>query len=157
MAQDITIVTGVAGFLGSAVARVLAASGRRLRGVVRASSPRANLADFPGELVTADLRDPAAVRAAMMGAGELFHVAADYRLWAKDPEEIVRNNLAMTQAVMEAALAVRYGNYGMAFERVIRAQTAAQSLKLPLQKEFDAVVAPFQAQVGQAQAAAQHN
>ena len=102
MAQDITIVTGVAGFLGSAVARVLAASGRRLRGVVRASSPRANLADFPGELVTADLRDPAAVRAAMMGAGELFHVAADYRLWAKDPEEIVRNNLAMTQAVMEA-------------------------------------------------------
>ena len=105
MSSGVTVVTGVAGFLGSAVARVLAASGRTLRGVVRASSPRANLADFPGELVTADLRDAAAVRAAMAGASELFHVAADYRLWARDPEEIVRNNLAMTQAVMEAALA----------------------------------------------------
>ena len=105
MSSGVTVVTGVAGFLGSAVARVLAASGRRLRGVVRASSPTANLADFPGELVIADLRDPAVVRTAMAGASELFHVAADYRLWARDPEEIVRNNLAMTHAVMEAALA----------------------------------------------------
>lgn len=104
MDGDLTLVTGVAGFLGSAVARKLADSGRRVRGVVRASSPRENLADFPGELVEADLRDPAAVRAAMEGAGELFHVAADYRLWARDPEEIVRNNRAMTGAVMEAAL-----------------------------------------------------
>lgn len=104
MDGDLTLVTGVAGFLGSAVARRLADSGRRVRGVVRASSPRENLADFPGELVEADLRDAAAVRAAMQGAGELFHVAADYRLWARDPEEIVRNNRAMTQAVMEAAL-----------------------------------------------------
>ena len=61
MSSGVTVVTGVAGFLGSAVARVLAASGRTLRGVVRASSPRANRADFPGELVTADLRDAAAV------------------------------------------------------------------------------------------------
>lgn len=105
MDGDVTLVTGVAGFLGSAVARQLAQSGRRVRGVVRASSPRDNLADFPGELVEADLRDPAAVGTAMRGAGELFHVAADYRLWARDPEEIVRNNLAMTAAVMEAALA----------------------------------------------------
>jgi dihydroflavonol-4-reductase len=101
---EVTLVTGVAGFLGSAVARALAASGRTVRGVVRASSPRENLADFPGELVEADLRDPAAVRTAMHGAGELFHVAADYRLWARDPEEIVRNNRAMTEAVMTAAL-----------------------------------------------------
>jgi dihydroflavonol-4-reductase len=105
MSSGVTVVTGVAGFLGSAVARTLAASGRILRGVVRASSPRVNLADFPGELVIADLRDPQAVRAAMVGASELFHVAADYRLWARDPEEIVRNNLAMTEAVMAAALA----------------------------------------------------
>ncbi len=104
MAEQLTVVTGVAGFLGSAVARALAGSGRRLRGVVRASSPRANLADFPGELVEADLRDAPAVLAAMAGASELFHVAADYRLWARDPEDIVRNNLAMTGAVMEAAL-----------------------------------------------------
>jgi dihydroflavonol-4-reductase len=102
---DVTVVTGVAGFVGSAVAQVLAKSGRRLRGVVRASSDRTNLADFPGELVEADLREPASVRTAMTGAGELFHVAADYRVWAPDPEEIVRNNLAMTAAVMDAALA----------------------------------------------------
>ena len=104
MDGNVTLVTGVAGFLGSAVARSLAASGRQVRGIVRASSPRDNLADFPGELVEADLRDTAGVRAAMRGAGELFHVAADYRLWARDPEEIVRNNLAMTKAVMTAAL-----------------------------------------------------
>ena len=104
MSADITVVTGVAGFVGSAVAHVLAASGRRLRGVVRASSDRTNLADFPGELFEADLREAASVEKAMAGAGELFHVAADYRVWAPDPEEIVRNNLAMTEAVMRAAL-----------------------------------------------------
>jgi dihydroflavonol-4-reductase len=98
-------VTGAAGFVGAAVARVLAASGRQVRGTVRASSPRANLADFPGELVEADLRDPAQATRALAGAGELFHVAADYRVWAPDPEEIVRNNRQMTAAVMQAALA----------------------------------------------------
>ena len=98
------MVTGVAGFVGSAVARVLAASGRRLRGVVRSSSDRTNLADFPGELFEVDLRDAAAVGRAIAGAGELFHVAADYRVWAPDPEQIVRNNLAMTTAVMQSAL-----------------------------------------------------
>ena len=107
MSGQLTVVTGVAGFVGAAVARTLAASGRRVRGVVRASSPRANLADFPGELAEADLRDPAAVTKAMDGATELFHVAADYRVWAPDPEEIVRNNRAMTEVVMRAALAAK--------------------------------------------------
>ncbi len=104
MSGDLTVVTGVAGFVGSAVAHALAASGRRLRGVVRASSVRTNLADFPGELVEADLRDAASAARAVAGAGELFHVAADYRVWARDPEDIVRNNLTMTSAVMQAAL-----------------------------------------------------
>jgi dihydroflavonol-4-reductase len=74
-----------------------------VRGTVRSSSPTANLADFPGELVEADLRDEQAVSRIMQGTRELFHVAADYRLWARDPEEIVRNNLAMTESVMAAA------------------------------------------------------
>lgn len=95
--------TGVAGFVGSAVARALAASGRRIRGVARRSSPAANLADFPGEIVEADLRDAQALPAIFGGVRELFHVAADYRLWARDPEEIVRNNLSMTGNVMTAA------------------------------------------------------
>jgi len=76
-----------------------------VRGLVRASSPRANLADFPGELVEGDLRDPDAVVRAMVGVRHLLHVAADYRLWAPDPEEIVRNNAATTRIVMDAALA----------------------------------------------------
>lgn len=105
MSGTITIVTGVAGFLGSAVARALAAEGRQVRGVVRGSSSQVNLADFPGEIVEADLRDEGAVREAMRGAGEVFHVAADYRLWARDPGEILRNNEAMTRAVMRAAMA----------------------------------------------------
>ena len=101
----ITLVTGVSGFVGSAVARRLAASGASVRGLARASSARTNLADFPGALVEGDARDPAAMARAMAGVRHLHHVAADYRIWARDPEEIVRNNLASTGTVMDAALA----------------------------------------------------
>jgi dihydroflavonol-4-reductase len=102
---DVVLVTGVSGFVGSAVARALAAQGRQVRGLVRASSPKANLIDFPGTLVEGDARDAASVAAAMQGVRHLFHVAADYRLWAPDREEIVRNNRASTEIVMRAALA----------------------------------------------------
>lgn len=87
------------------MARALAARGARVRGLVRASSPRANLVDFPGDLVEGDLLDAQAVTKAMAGVRYLFHVAADYRLWAPDPEEIVRNNRATTEIVMRAAAA----------------------------------------------------
>ncbi len=101
--SDIVLVTGVSGFVGSAVARALAARGATVRGLVRSTSPRANLADFPGTLVEGDARDPASMARAMVGVSRLFHVAADYRIWAPDTEEIVRNNLASTQTVMVAA------------------------------------------------------
>ncbi|WP_404368110.1 hopanoid-associated sugar epimerase [Sphingomonas sp. MMS24-J45] len=104
---DITLVTGVSGFVGSAVARRLAASGLAVRGLARASSARTNLHDFPGELVEGDARDPAAMARALEGVRYLYHVAADYRIWAPDPEEIVRNNRLSTQTVMEAALGAR--------------------------------------------------
>lgn len=107
--RGLVLVTGVSGFVGSAVARALAAEGWQVRGLVRATSPRANLADFPGELVEGDARDAASMARALTGAGTLFHVAADYRLWAPDPEEIVRNNLNSTGTVMRAAQAAGVG------------------------------------------------
>ncbi|HET8612506.1 MAG TPA: hopanoid-associated sugar epimerase [Sphingomonas sp.] len=103
--DGILLITGVSGFVGSAVARAFADAGYRVRGMARASSPKANLADFPGELVTGDLNDPVSLGPALAGAEGLVHVAADYRLWARDPQAIVRHNREGTRAIMEAALA----------------------------------------------------
>jgi dihydroflavonol-4-reductase len=102
--EGLILVSGAGGFVGSAVARGLIAAGARVRLIVRASSPRDNLDLANSEIALGDLRDPDAVRAAIRGARALFHVAADYRIWAPDPNEIIRNNLAMTRCVMEAAL-----------------------------------------------------
>ena len=99
------LVTGASGFVGAAVARALAAQGARLRLLVRATSDRTNVARLDAELVEGDLRDESSVRRAAEGVRYLFHVAADYRIWAPDPEEIVRNNRAGTLAVMNAARA----------------------------------------------------
>ena len=97
------LVTGASGFVGAAVARALAAQGARLRLLVRATSDRTNVAGLDAELVEGDLRDEASVRRAAEGVRYLYHVAADYRIWAPDPEEIVRNNRTGTLAVMNAA------------------------------------------------------
>lgn len=106
MANGETIlVTGVSGFVGAAVARVMAAEGWRVRGLARATSPATNLANFPGEIVRGDMLDRASIEGALEGCTALAHVAADYRLWAPDPEEIVHHNREGTRAVMEAALA----------------------------------------------------
>jgi dihydroflavonol-4-reductase len=107
--QERILVTGAAGFIGSAVARAAVARGYRVRLLVRASSPRANLAGLDAEVVEGDVRDGAAVERALAGVDGLLHVAADYRLWARDPQEIVRNNLDGTAAVMRAALAAGVG------------------------------------------------
>ncbi|WP_042879828.1 hopanoid-associated sugar epimerase [Cupriavidus necator] len=101
--NDDVLVTGASGFLGSAVMRQALARGFRVRVLVRPQSPRTNLAGLPVEVAEGDMRDPAAVAAALRGVRYLFHVAADYRLWAPDPEAIVRTNVDGTLAVMEAA------------------------------------------------------
>ena len=102
--RGLILVTGVSGFVGAAVARAFARHGYTVRGMVRTSSATTNLTDFPGEIVTGDIQDIASTAAALDGVKMLAHVAADYRLWAHDPEEIVRNNREGTRNVMNAAL-----------------------------------------------------
>jgi dihydroflavonol-4-reductase len=100
---DLVLVTGASGFLGSAVGRCLTNAGFRVRAFVRPTSPRANLADGSLEIVEGDLRDAESIARAMQGVRYLFHVAADYRLWARVPDEIVRNNVEGTRLIMTAA------------------------------------------------------
>jgi dihydroflavonol-4-reductase len=98
------MVTGASGFVGSAVARRLCDAGYSVRALVRPSSPRAHLQGLDVEFMPGDLRDPDSLAAAMRGVRYLFHVAADYRLWARDPREITESNVAGTGNIMTAAL-----------------------------------------------------
>ncbi|HVZ92120.1 MAG TPA: hopanoid-associated sugar epimerase [Rhizomicrobium sp.] len=103
--SDAVLVTGASGFVGSAVARKLAARGFQVRALARPSSPRTNFEGLDAEIVEGDMLDEKSVRRALQGARYLFHVAADYRLWARDKREILRNNREGTRIVMECALA----------------------------------------------------
>jgi dihydroflavonol-4-reductase len=96
-------VTGATGFLGSHVARVLADQGADLRLLVRPTSNLKNLQGFKAETATGDLRDAASLEKAMSGCDTVFHVAADYRLWVRDPNEMYRSNVEGTRALLEAA------------------------------------------------------
>jgi dihydroflavonol-4-reductase len=100
------LVTGASGFVGSAVLRALAGRGLKPRALVRPTSPRANLEGVDCEIALGDMTSAEDMARAMAGVTHLFHVAADYRLWARDPADIVRANLDGTRTVMEAALAV---------------------------------------------------
>src|SRR5205807_3179293 len=98
------LVTGASGFLGSHVARQLVARREDVRVMLRPSSTNRAIADLSLEYVTGDLRDPASVARAMRGAKRVFHVAADYRLWARRKQDIYDSNVGGTKNLLDAAM-----------------------------------------------------
>ena len=116
--SDVAFVTGASGFVGASVARAALARGFRVKVLMRPTANRANIEGLDVEPVSGDMRDADSMTAALQGARYLFHVAADYRLWARDPGEIERNNLQGVRAVMRGAL-----NAGV--ERVVYTSSVA--------------------------------
>jgi dihydroflavonol-4-reductase len=98
-----TLVTGASGFLGSHVARLLAARGERVRVLLRPTSQKQLLEGLALECVSGDLRDPSSLEKALTGIRVVYHVAADYRLWARDPREIYDSNVRGTRNLLEGA------------------------------------------------------
>jgi dihydroflavonol-4-reductase len=96
----LTLVTGASGFLGWHVARLLAERGHRVRALCR---PTSQLRELDVERVAGDLRDPDSLGRAVVGCELVFHVAADYRLWSKDPAELYSSNVEGTRNVLDAA------------------------------------------------------
>lgn len=98
-------VTGSTGFLGSHVARVLLSRGADLRLLVRPTSRLDNVADLKAEHAIGDLRDVESLKRGMSGCDVVFHVAADYRLWAVNGRELYDSNVDGTRNILEAAKA----------------------------------------------------
>lgn len=124
MSADRVFVTGGTGFVGSAVVRALIARGFAVRALVRRGSATGNLAGLDCEIAEGDMMDGASLSSAMCGVRFVFHVAADYRLWAPDPSEIVRHNVEGTRAVMKLALQARV-------ERVVYTSSVAVLRPVP--------------------------
>ncbi|HEX2941301.1 MAG TPA: hopanoid-associated sugar epimerase [Rhodopila sp.] len=98
-----TLVTGATGFVGSAVARVLAGRGHTLRLLTRSGSDRRNLAGLDADIVTGDLTDPDSLDRAAAGCRFVVHVAADYRMWVPDPDAMLRANVDGALSMIRAA------------------------------------------------------
>jgi dihydroflavonol-4-reductase len=102
MADDFTFVTGATGFVGSHVVRLLRKRGDRVRILMRDTSRSHNIEGMGCEMVVGDLRDPNALVKCVQGCRVVYHVAADYRLWARDPKEIYESNVAGTRNLLSA-------------------------------------------------------
>ena len=95
------LVTGGTGFVGANVVRELLRDGRSVRVLARPGGDRRALAGLDVEIVEGDLLDPASLAKAVRGAGTVFHVAADYRLWARDPGALYRANVDGTRSLLQ--------------------------------------------------------
>jgi len=96
------LVTGATGFVGANVVRALLDDGQRVRALVRRSSDRRAIEGLALDVCEGDLLDPGSLRGAVTGARHVYHVAADYRLWARDPRDLYRANVDGTRAVLAA-------------------------------------------------------
>jgi dihydroflavonol-4-reductase len=99
-----TFITGATGFIGASIVRELLREGREVRALVRKGSDTSNLTGLDVELWQGDLRDHAGLNQGLKGCAVLYHAAADYRLWTRDPAEMYRINVDGTVAILEAAL-----------------------------------------------------
>ncbi len=99
-----TFITGATGFIGASIVRELLRDGREVRALVRKGSNTSNLAGLDLELWQGDLRDSAGLMQGLKGCDILYHAAADYRLWTREPAEMYRINVDGTVAILEAAL-----------------------------------------------------
>src|SRR5262249_11296754 len=104
MSPGLVLVTGATGFVGSAVLRAVQAAGYPVRALARPASGRENLAGLDVELGEGDRCDADSLIRSLAGVRFLFPVAADYRLWARNPADIVQTNVEGTRKVMNAAL-----------------------------------------------------
>ncbi|MFY9572926.1 MAG: hopanoid-associated sugar epimerase [Blastocatellia bacterium] len=98
-----TLVTGGTGFVGSHLVRVILERGEQVRCLVRPTSRLDNLKDLPVQFVTGDLRDSDSLKQATKGCRVVYHCAADYRLWSKDPAEMYQSNVEGSNNLMQAA------------------------------------------------------
>lgn len=104
-----TLITGGSGFIGSAVVRELLRAGHEVRALLRPTSDPRNLEGLEVETVLGRLEDRDSLEKALAGCENLFHVAADYRLWVPNPEEMYRTNVDGTRNIMQAALKAGVG------------------------------------------------
>ena len=102
MVEEFTFVTGATGFIGSHVVRQLLLRGDRVRILARNSSRKSNIEAFGCEIAIGDLKDLSSLLRCVQGCRFVYHVAADYRLWAKNPQDIYDNNVGGTRNLLSA-------------------------------------------------------
>jgi dihydroflavonol-4-reductase len=124
LSPDLSLVTGATGFVGSAVVRALLRQGRTVRALARPSSDRRNVASLSVEIVEGALEDPQSLARAVSGCRCLYHVAADYRLWVRNPANMFHTNVIGTRDLVIAALEARV-------ERIVYTSSVATLGLLP--------------------------